>query len=609
MRFKRGQVTLFIIIAILIVSATILFFMFRGYFGFTQIPSGLQPVYDSFLSCIRDEISLGINVMESQAGYIYLPDFEPGSSYMPFSSQLDFAGAAVPYWYYVSGNNIQKEQIPTRSEMQNSLERFIETEISDCDFSTYYEEGFFIKVGEPKASVRINKNDVSLSLDMSFGIEKGDDKVFVRRHRVDFDSGLGILYDSARKIYDYEQDNLFLENYAIDTLRLYAPVDGVELSCSPLVWNSEEVFDNLKEAIESNTLALNVVSDGRGYFEVDLPVEQEVRFINSRNWANAFDVNPSEGAVLIASTVGNQPGLGALGFCYAPYHFVYNMKYPVLVQIYSNEEVFQFPMAVVIHGNNPREPLETSTVEINVPQLCEQQNVPVKVSVYDTDFNLIDKADISYKCSGTSCNVGETDSGFIEGNFPQCVNGFLVVSAEGYDKKSEIYSVVSPGETNIILDKLYELNVELKLDNANYNEQAMITFNSDKGVKTVVYPEQKTISLSEGQYEVQVYIYKNSSITISETTTRKCVEVPQTGFGGFFGLTREECFNIEFPRQLISNALAGGGKQDYYILESELKESNTVEINTGSLPVPRTMEQLQDNYILFEDRGLTLNFK
>ena len=38
---------------------------------------------------------------------------------------------------------------------------------------------------------------------------------------------------------------------------MYAPVDGVELTCSPLVWNADEVFKNLSIATETNTFALS----------------------------------------------------------------------------------------------------------------------------------------------------------------------------------------------------------------------------------------------------------------------------------------------------------------------------------------------------------------
>ena len=85
-------------------------------------------------------------------------------------------------------------------------------------------------------------------------------------------------------------------------------------------------------------------------------------------------------------------------------------------------------------------------------------------------------------------------------------------------------------------------------------------------------------------------------------------DVPQGGIGGLFGLTDEECFNIEIPSQIISNALAGGGKENYYILESELREG-VIEINAESLPTPKTIEELQNNYIVYETQGLEVMFK
>ena len=48
---------------------------------------------------------------------------------MPFSSQLNFLGDFIPYWYYVSGNNIQKEQMPSKNDMEEQLEEFIEEKI------------------------------------------------------------------------------------------------------------------------------------------------------------------------------------------------------------------------------------------------------------------------------------------------------------------------------------------------------------------------------------------------------------------------------------------------------------------------------------------------
>jgi hypothetical protein len=159
------------------------------------------------------------------------------------------------------------------------------------------------------------------------------------------------------------------------------------------------------------------------------------------------------------------------------------------------------------------------------------------------------------------------------------------------------------------MDKLYNKDIQLKLDGVDYNGNAIIYFISDDFTKTMLYPEQRFVGLAEGQYEVHVYIYRNSSISIEETITEQCMEILKPGVLGFFGLREERCFEIEVPEQIISQALVGGGKQKYYILESELINLGVIEINTESLLVPETIEQLQTNHLLFETRGLEIEFR
>lgn len=611
MQNKRGQITIFIIIAVIIVAAVALYFLFRGTLGTAQIPASLEPAYTSFLSCLEDNTRTGIDVLESQAGYIYLPELELGSHYYPFNSQLVFLGSSIPYWYYVSGNGIQKEQLPTVNDMESQLETFIENRIRDCNFQTHYNEGFVVQMDEPSASVSINDDSVDVSLNMVMTIEKGEDVAIVRSHNKKISSNLGSLYDSAMQVYDYEQDNLFIENYSIDALRLYAPVDGVELSCSPLIWSADKVFDDLQVALEQNMLVLGS-NLGGGYYKVDadIPEDTEVRFLNDKTWPSTFEVSPSEENVLIASPVGNQPGLGVLGFCYIPYHYVYNVRYPVLIQVEKGEETFQFPMAVVIEGNKPREALSgASATEIGVPDLCQYKNAPLEVYAFDSNLVPVD-ADISYECFSEVCNLGSTENGVLKANFPQCVNGYVIAKAEGYEKGKVLHSTTSDVRiVNVLLEKTHNLNINLRLNGQSYNGDALVTFVKDGSSRTVAYPEQKNVELSQGQYEVQVYVYRNSSLQFPEATKTECIEIPAGGIGGILGFTTEKCVDIKIPSQIISSVLAGGGKQEYYVLESELVSSNTVDINAPNLPLPTSIEQLQTNYMLFEDNNLDIMFR
>ncbi|MBI2056789.1 hypothetical protein HYT91_00870 [Candidatus Pacearchaeota archaeon] len=605
---KKGQLTIFIIIAILIVASFAGYFLVKGKIATKGVPANIQQIETAFLSCLEDEVLTGADVLESQGGYIELPEFEPGSDFMPFSSQLNFLGNPIPYWYYVSGNNIKKEQIPSKEFMEGELEKFIDGKIQNCNLEKYYQEGYKISIGAPESNVIIRDKDIKVELKMDLGINFGEESAIINEHNKIVESNLGNLYDAAKSVYEHEQNNLFLEKYAVDNLRSYAPVDGVEISCSPLHWNADEVFAELGDNIETNTLALRNQGKENNYFVVDLPVssDYEVRFINSQEWARAFEVEPSEENLLLATPVGNQPDLGILGFCYVPYHFVYNIKYPVLVQISKDQETFQFPMAVVIQGNNPREPLNATASEAESIELCENKNTKIKINVFDSNSKPVD-AEISYECFGESCIIGETSSGSLESDFPQCVNGFVAAKAKGFKKTQETFSTIQDGSSlSIYLDRVYELPINLKLDGADYNGEAIINFISEDDIsRTIVYPEQKVIGLSEGFYDVRVQIYKDSSFELSKTTQEQCVDIPV----GIFGLTKKKCFDIEFPAQLVSKALAGGGTQEYYLLESELAGANSLEINVESLPVPDTIEKIQDNNLLFEIKPVRIVFR
>jgi len=610
MESKKGQVTIFIIVAILMVAGFAIYFFVVSPIESSSIPSNFQPVYSTFLSCLGDDALLGISLLQTQAGYIYLPDFEPGSEYMPFSSQLSFLGNSIPYWHYVSGNNIPREQVPTKRQMEQQLELFINNKITGCNFDSYYDQGFEVSSVNPVARVQIDDNSVAVNLEMELNVVKDDESMFARTHKVTINSKLGSLYDSALKVYDETRDKMILENYAIDTLRLYAPVDGVNISCSPLIWSADGVFSDLRDGIEANTLALNSKESVDDYFVVDLPVREEVRFVNSKDWPYRVEVTPSEGNLLMVNPVGNQQGLGILGFCYAPYHFVYDLNYPVLVQVYpasgGMDEFFQFPLAVVIENNNPQKSLVASASDDVSVDLCQYKNSPAEIIVIDNEGKSV-QADVSYECSDNSCYIGKTSGAFLKGSFPQCVNGFVTARAEGYKDARYLFSSVSQTKLTMTMEKIYDKQIQLKLDGVDYNGNAVIYFTSGDYTQTIVYPDQKVIGLTRGQSDIQVYVYKDSSITLGQSVQEQCVDVPRQGFLGFAGLKEERCFEVEIPEQVVSQVLAGGGKQNYYVLDSELRYSGKLEIDMDELPVPSSVEQLNTNYLLFESNDLEIN--
>jgi len=612
MNKKRGQVTIFIIIALVLVFIVGAYFIFRGDVGKDSLPVFAEPIETTFLNCLEERTLEGISILGVMGGSIYEENFEAGSRYMPFSSHLSFMDNNVPYWFYISGNNFPREEIPSKSDMEEDLERFIENNILKCDLNSYYDQDYVLSKGIPKVKIRINERSVDVDLDLDLTIQKDSERFVIKNHVVEVKSKIGSLYEDALNLYEHEQEELFLERYAIDFLRLYAPVDGVELTCSPLVWNAQQVFEDVKEAVELNTLALRSSGDKSNYFVLDLPVNNEVRFINSKNWPTVFEVLPSEGNTLIAEPVGNQQGLGILGFCYVPYHFVYDLGYPVLIQVYDKDtlETFQFPMTVIINKNKERKALEGSSLQDEFPNLCEYPNSLTTIRVYNSKNQPLE-ADVSFNCFASSCYLGkaETVDGSLTTMLPQCVNGNLVARAPGYSESSMIYSSVQEGSATLFLDKEFEKEILFKVDGKVTDKKTIISFFTEEGVsQAIILPENNKVMLSAGSYSVEAYVYDESSITFEQTTRQECIEVP-TLVGGIFGLTKEECFDINVPEQIISSVLVGGGKTSIHFTEDQLENNDFLEILSGSLAKPNTIEELQTNYILYEDKELEVSLR
>jgi hypothetical protein len=616
---KGAQISIFVIIAIVIVAGIGIYFIVRGADGGVDVPSKFEPAYSSYTSCIEDISKEGALILGQKGGYVNSPEFSPGNEYMPFSSELDFLGTGVPYWYAVLGNGVVREQVPSVAKMQSDLNIYIEERISLCDFSEVGE--IDMSFGPVEVESIIRDNQIELIVNQDVDISSEETSWSKESHSVSIDSNLGKLYETARAIYAHQKEGMFLENYGVDILRLYAPVDGSEIGCSPKIWNLFDVREDLKDALEGNVPAVKLKGDyytlsnpGNKYFEIDVGrnIDVTTNFLYLKEWPMRLEVWPSDGNFLIQEPVGLDENLGLLGFCYVPYHFVYDLAYPVMIQLFAGDEIFQFPVVVLIDKNNPRKALPVEGIPDVVPELCLNKVNEMTVYTRDDDLNPV-SADVKFKCFNTICNIGKSEivdgEAVLSSNFPQCINGFVVGSANGYETGKFQVTSASENTAVVILDKKYEIDLEVHKQGFDLNEEfAVISFISDDAITTLSYPEQDSVELSEGQYEIRAYIYSNASITLEGSKTEKCVDVPRGGILGAFGSTEKKCFVTEIPSQMVSFAISGGGIQDAYLTKIDL-QSDSLIINSKAFRVPKEALDLQFNYNNVEVNGLDIIFE
>ncbi len=614
---RRGQVTVFVIIALVVVAVVGLFFAFRGNFLGENIPSSLQPVYSRYSECISQEVSNGVKLMQSQGGRIDIGELSYASDFSPFSSHLNFLGFKIPYWYGFSGNNLVIENVPSLSDMEEELGSFLSERVNDCDMSDFYGQGFLIEKTEASASVDIQDGLVSVIVDSPLTVSFGEDTARKTSHEVSIDSELGTLYSEAVTLYNSQRQNLFFENYALDVLQSYAPVDGVEIQCSPKIWKTSEVVNEIQNGLNSNFGSVGFSSSlgKETYFTQNIGINEPVNILYLPGaFPSKIEVTPASQTLMIAEPVGTQEGMGIMGFCYVPYHFIYDLRFPVLVQIGNGIDNFQFPMVVNIDNNLVIDSETGAFVEESQDiDICSFAENFVTVNTYDSYLNPI-VANLSYKCFDNTCNLGETklsSSGAVfEGRIPACVNGELIASAEGYVESKITFSSNSQNFAEVILQEKYPLEVEIRLDGKVVrNATAVVHFISDDFSSSAIIPDSSNIELKEGLYRIEAFVYGNSNVVIPSTRKTECFTVSRGGVAGLFGSTKEECVNVEIPATNIDYALSGGGKlEDYYLLASEL-ESGKIVIDVSELPKPNSLEQLQYNYEVFNTLGLEVNFE
>ncbi len=613
---RVGQVTIFVIVALVIVALIGVFFAFRGSLFGSNIPLNLQPVYARYDSCISEEVSNGINLLQSQGGRIDIGELASASDFSPFSSHLNFLGFKILYWYGFSGNNVVINNIPTMNEMENEIESFVSSRINDCDFSDFSAKGFVIEKSEPRVSVTVEDKQVLVSVDAPLTVSLEDNSARKVNHEVTVNSKLGLLYKTASSIYEYERKSLFLENYALDVLQSYAPVDGVEIQCSPKIWKTPDVVKEIKESLTANIGAISFSGEPGGngdkYFTVKNDVNEQVNLMYlSDAFPSKIEITPASQALMIAEPVGTQEGLGIMGFCYVPYHFVYDLRFPVLIQVGDGIENFQFPVVVDIDNNVVGEPSFSEISDESEVDVCSFAEGDVTVNTYDSELNPI-VANVSYHCFDSLCGLGQTsisgNTAVLDAKIPVCVNGELIVSAGGYADSKVLFSSNSNSFAEVILEKEYPVSVEVRVAGKIVkNSTAVVHFVGEDYSASAVIPESGNINLKEGLYDVKAFVYGNSNVVIPSTTKTECYKVSRGGVAGFFGSTKEECVNVEIPATKIDYALLGGGKTTSYILGSELKGGKII-IDVSELPTPNSLEQLQYNYEVFDTLGVQLEF-
>lgn len=153
----RGQVTIFVIVAILFVAAIVLFFLFHPhYFSRAEtINPEVQPVYDYVADCIRQTAHSGLYAIGAKGGY-----------YFPSKTSRDTGEA-----YYVVD---KKSFIPSRQTIESQLGAYITVNVRSCIAGFKEFPAFNISSGEVSTKTTLEKDEFLVNVKYPITFKKGD---------------------------------------------------------------------------------------------------------------------------------------------------------------------------------------------------------------------------------------------------------------------------------------------------------------------------------------------------------------------------------------------------------------------------------------------------
>jgi len=618
---KKGQVTMFIILGIVIVAAVASIFVFKDYLiknEFEREAAKLDlgeeavPVYNYFRDCIADIAFDGIDIMASQGGYLEIPDYNyPIDPALPFSNKLEVfgnSGLEVPYWFYETSNGIQELQIPTVDEMESSLNIYIENNVFECTnnftlFEEYSVRGFdnldvITNIEDDKVYI---KAVTELTLDNK-GVEQKIENVYAV-----LDTDFGRLYNEANNIFDELYHSNFTEEKTIDMLVLYdeLPFSFTEFSCERKIWSKKKVIEDFKKILELNTFKYG--SKENKYFSIDADYESEVSFSYNREWPTDIEVVDEEEILKGNEITGNSLAGSFLRsvLCVNDYKFIYNVKYPVMVKLSSDVD-FIFAYQTLIKHNQAKNNLVQGTLKAQESQLCLNKIMPTQVNTN------VGNAEINFKCFDTTCDIGFTDSsGYLFDNFPQCMNGLIIAQKDGYKKAELLTSTNRETQNILLLDKISSINFEIRIIENGVergildDEDAIILFRQED-YSTSLEKGSEAVELAEGIYEVSSIITKNKKINIPKQNIRECTSVPKPGLLGLI-FNEERCIDIDIGGFDLDAVVIGGNNFEFDFNPDDSKSSITFYINVYG--IPDNNEEIQDIFDKIEGGSLIKDFR
>jgi len=477
---KRGQITVFVIIGLIV----LLTYFLLSYYKKESIEETelimpeLIPVQNYVIRCTENLAREAIDLVGLNGGYVYFPPWisNDASSYLQLSPIPELKN---PYWWHDGISTI-----PRLNFIADQISEYAENNMEACidNFTSFGDTYEVIELGNFEVMTIIGEEDITVKTTYPIEVKDKFNKTLAKLQRfpVIIPIRLKKVYEMATKIMERENKDYFIEKRTIDLMSLdddEIPTVGVEVRCGKKRWLIDNVENKLKKLLQVNLPYIKIegtkfaedalvtpyqLQDTNPYSQTNLFNESyyyyhyiwdisdikypnmHVSFNYEPKWGMDLYARPKKGRFLESNSQKGSQILSLL--CFHIWHFTYDVIFPVKATIVDDEtknnEAFSFTFAfkAQINHNTPDrrlfaiESFETRDTYHEEEYCADLRN---EITIYAQDkitTNFVRNTNITFICGRYRCDMGKTKSYWKEDpsgtpklktRFPYCSNGII----------------------------------------------------------------------------------------------------------------------------------------------------------------------------------------
>jgi len=306
--FKKGQITIFIIIGIiLLISIGIFIYLYQSAEitpledvvvpSVAQAPTEVRPIYDFVSVCVESVGKDALKKVGDYGGYI-------DSSKFLYNAFIPTAGDAVqfspdsdliiPYWWYLqSPNDCTGECVfaSLRPELQRQrgkvsiegqIDEYMNENLKIClaGLEMFEEQGFDVQeIDEITTETTIAKDSVYILVKYPLRINKAGKSFTINEYLAELDVNLGRIYALATELTNQQIEQGMLERFSLETISHFSALDDdmlppmrdFDVKFGPgVIWYKTKISEALQEILASY-MPMFQIGNTRLYMPIQAP--------------------------------------------------------------------------------------------------------------------------------------------------------------------------------------------------------------------------------------------------------------------------------------------------------------------------------------------------